>query len=240
MLAVEPPTHRAPMPRKPRGINGPVRITAGGPPPEFMPNSLPAAKSGIEKMMVDGALSAQRALSLDIWSLDGEPKQLEEDSFDFELPTKQGIQHLDLVEFAPLTRYKGSYESVPNKHNVGELADAFWSLVKKKSSHYGQSRRARVHLLIYITAFHFLPNESVFRLLELYCRRKSHGFLSVTFYSPIDMESGMVRPLYPATDGAAELSHGDERALRQREFTNMDMRKVRMSDDGHAAFFDPA
>lgn len=52
-----------------------------------------------------------------------------------------------------------------------------------------------LHLLIYITDFHFLPNESVFRLLELYCKRKSHGFLSVTFYTPIDMESGMVRRL---------------------------------------------
>jgi hypothetical protein len=227
------------MPRKPRGINGPVRITAGGPPPEFMPNSLPATKAGIEKVMVDGARSAQRALSINTWNLAGETKQLEEDSFDFELSTTKGTEHLDLVEFAPLAKYKGSYENVPNKHNVGELTDALWSLIKQKSKHYGLARRGKVHLLIYITDFRFFPSDPVFTLLELYCQRKSHGFLSVAFYSPIDMESGVFRQLYPPTPGALELSHNDERAQRQRVFTNSDMRKTRMSDDGHTAFFDP-
>ncbi|MGH7650393.1 MAG: hypothetical protein ACREMS_00980 [Gemmatimonadaceae bacterium] len=227
------------MPRKPRGVNGPARITSGAESVEFMSNTLPSEKAGIESFIVEGARITQRALQINPWNVDGEPEQLDENSLDFRLPTKDGAQYLDLVEFAPLGKYKGSYERVPNKHNAGEFADALWSLVKKKSAHYGLSRRGKEHLLVYITDFRFFPSESVFSLFVAYCKRKIHGFATVAFYTPIDMESGMFRQIYPSVEGVLDLSNYDERLLRAREFTNMDMRKMRMSEDRRSAFFEP-
>jgi hypothetical protein len=225
------------MPRKPRGINGPVRITSGADSVEFIPNELPDAKPAIEKVIIDGSRVTQSAMGADPWSLIAEPVQLEESSFDFELPTRAGKEHLDLVEFAPLSHYGGSYEKAPNKHNVGELADAYWALIKRKSAHYGASRRARVHLLVYITDFRFLPSETTFAVLEALLNRKRHDFLSVSFYSPIDTESGMFRELWPKAAGAG-LSHNDERLLRAHVFTNLDNRKMKMSEDRRSAFFE--
>src|SRR3954464_14975279 len=126
------------MPRKPRGINGPVRITSGAGSVEFVPNELPDAKAAIEKVIVDGSRLAQSQMGANPWS----------------------------------SNYGGSYEKAPNKHNVGELADAYWALIKRKSAHYGASRRARVHLLVYITDFRFLPSETTFAVLEALLNRK--------------------------------------------------------------------
>jgi hypothetical protein len=217
--------------RKPTGINGMIHVRSGGL-SEFMPRTLPQDKASIESFMMEGALRALESSGLDVYHLTRKPVQLSEDNFDFELPTATGTDFLDLIEFAPLQNYGGSYENAPNKHNVGQLADQAWELIKKKSRKYGGGRRVRVHLLMYATDFRFLFSDSVVALLTLWCARRYHAFRSVVYYVPIGTDSGMARVLHPGIIPETLLTAGDEHRLRNRELTNLDPRQFQPTPDG--------
>jgi len=203
-----------------------------------MPSTLPTDKASIEALMMEGALRSLEFSGLDVYHLTSKPLQLAQDNFDFELPTLSGTDFLDLIEFAPLENYGGSYEKAPNRHNVGALADRAWELIKKKSKKYGGGRRVRVHLLMYITDFRFLFSDSVFALLTLWCARRYHAFRSIVYYAPIDKDAGMTRVLHPGIIPATLATFGDEQRLRNRELTNLDPRAVKPTPDGAGVMFD--
>jgi hypothetical protein len=228
--------HKVTMVRKPTGVSGVLRVESGGR-SDFLQSSLPTDKAAIEAFILEGTLRSLEFAKVDVYHLTAAPKQLEQNNFDFELSTATGTEFLDLVEFAPIGRYRG-YEGAPNKHIVGEIADAAWEVVKGKSKKYGLGRRGRVHLLIYITDFRFLFSDSVFELLTLWCARRSHGFRSVVYYAYIDDTMGLARVLHPSV-GTEKLSTlVDERRLRLVQFTNFDPRKVSPTPDGEGVMFD--
>ena len=196
-----------------------------------MANAFPESKAGIESSIIDGAIRTQRATGINPWDITEDPKQLEENNLDFELLTARGPEHLDLVEYAPLDRYGGRYENLPERRSVGEIADGIWSVIDKKASHYGPQHQVS-HLLIYVTDFRMNINDAVFALVQTYCRRRRHGFKTVSYYAPIDMQSGVFLLFYTAPPGTPRLNDRQVRQLRQGTLINFDVRKFVVTPDG--------
>ena len=222
--------------RKPRGINGLVIMNAGVEKAEFIPDELPTDKAGIEREMCAGAVRAMLFHGWRVWPLDGEPRQLAENDFDFAFETAGEAEYLDLAEVAPLKGVQGGYEGVPTTFTRGKLERAIMRLVERKGLHYGSSRRAKVHLLLYITDFRFLVSDGVVMLLKVALRRNHHGFASISYFAPIGSESGLLHVLYPAPDGVPYLSRYDEARMREGMVTNSDPRAWRY-DPERGGFF---
>lgn len=226
------------MPRKPRGTDGWLKVSNGGIPPEFLQNPLPDSKPDLERAICAGARRGQEFQKLNPWRIEKEPRQLEENSLDFELETPSGVEYLDLVEFAPLTGRKGGYEGLPKTQQVGQLTDAVIRLVDQKANRYGPNRRAVVHLLLYSTDFRLHLNPTVVLLLKVVMRRDCHGFRTISHYVPIDEVAGEYTLLYPSPGGVPYVNQSAERDLRARTWTNLDMREFRSTDDGQGAFIE--
>ncbi len=79
--------------RKPRGLNGPLRVTTGAK-AELLPNELPADKAGIERAILNGALVASSTQQIPLYELVSGPEQNGENNFDFTLPTSTGNEYL--------------------------------------------------------------------------------------------------------------------------------------------------
>ena len=109
-----------------------VRLTGGSEKAEFIPDGLPAAKDAIEKEICAGAARSMRFHGWNTWPLEGEPRQLAEDDFDFAFATTGDPEYLDLAEVAPLKGVRGNYEGVPTTFARGKLVDAILRLVEKK------------------------------------------------------------------------------------------------------------
>jgi hypothetical protein len=213
--------------RKPRGINGLLRLTTGRP-PEFLRVEHPDEKDAIERSILAGGINAAVAQSVPLYELVGEPVQNEENHFDFTLPTAHGDEYVDLVEVV----LPGGYEAAPSSYGVGAFADHMFALVKKKAKRYGMRRRSNVHLLLYSTDWKFLPSESVIALLSLYCYRRPHGFKTIAVTAPIDAEASIIWrafPPHPSLDAVANLN---EHELRHRVLHQGDPTAVVPTPDG--------
>jgi hypothetical protein len=197
--------------RKPRGTNGPVRLTSGEL-PAFMPVEHPDEKDAIERRIMVGAVGAAKAQSIPLYELVSEPIQNEENHFDFTLPTDTGNEFVDLVEVV----LPGGYRQAAASYGVGAFADHMFSLVKKKALKYGMRRRSNIHLLLYSTDWKFIPSESVVALLTLYCFRRPHGFKTVAVVAPIDSDSAILWRAFPPFPSAAVIPTIDEKSLRKR------------------------
>lgn len=120
--------------------------------------------------------SSQSAKGWWAWPVGIEPRQLPQNDFDFAFDSAPEPEYLDLAEVAPLEGVRGGYEGAPTTFPRGKLVDAILWLVAAKSALYGRERRARVHLLLYITGFRFLVSDGVVGLLKASLRREHSSF----------------------------------------------------------------
>jgi hypothetical protein len=211
--------------RKPRGINGVVTLDNGVDDTGFVPTLLPDDKAAIELTICAGALRAMRTLGWTTWPQGIEPRQLAESDFDFAFDLADCTEYLDLSEVAPLEGVKGGYEGLPTRMTTGRHVDAILALVRKKAEHYRSRSKLKVHLLLYTTDFRLLASHGSVALLKMVLRRDPPRFASVSYYAPIQADSGLLHVLFPAPDGVPYLSVDDERKLRAGEVINCDPRK---------------
>ena len=222
--------------RKPRGVNGVTKLTSGQPEPEFIPTTLPDGKAEIERTICRAAFRSLSENGWKAWPVGVEPRQLPENDFDFVFDSDLNPEYLDLAEVAPLAGVRGGYEGAPTTFPRGKLVDAILRLVADKGAHYGRDRRARVHLLLYITDFRFLVSDGVVALLKASLRREHFGFASVSYIAQMDPESGLLHVLYPAPGGVPYFSAHDERRMRAELVTNFDPRSWKYDPEKQGFF----
>ena len=217
---------------KPTGINGPVLITGGGPPPQFQAVPFPRSKPEMEAAILRGALKFSAGMEKPFYSLAGEPVQNKENDLDFQLPTASGTQHLDLAEIVhSMTR--GGYEGAPSKFRVGDMVDNVWGVIQAKEKKYGARRRLVIHLLLYSVDWKFFLSESCIALLRLYCQRRKQHFASIAYYAPITLDEGILWPLSPID--SMSLPHIDEASLRNNVVTHGNPAAIEATPDGMGA-----
>ena len=118
--------------RKPRGVNGIMKLTGGKPEPDFIPTDLPDGKSDIEKAICGATFRAMSANVWKAWPVGIEPRQLPENDFDFAFDSETEPEYLDLAEVAPLEGVRCGYEGAPTTFPRGKLVDAILRLVATK------------------------------------------------------------------------------------------------------------
>ncbi len=227
--------------RKPRGLNGVVRIGMGSLPPEFLPMVLPDEKPSIEKRIAQGAHRELQRIGSSIWPANAYLHPACEASWDFELrelEAKSLCGFVELAEIAPRELMHSGYEGAPACHRVGEFADAIMALIDAKSAHYGIRGKSNLHLLLYVTHFAFKPNEAVWHCVrhELSRNRIGRGFKSVCGFMEIDEHTGILEELYPAPRGKHLSSVAATLGLRRQVFFNFDPRQA-ISIEGNGVMF---
>lgn len=200
--------------RKPTGALGPIRVGAAREQSRFQPIGFPTSKLEIERYVLNLLLSSKPELRTDLYRLVGDPSQNPESHFDFSLPTSAGEEYLDLMEVAPLQRFRGSYANAPGAYKDGDFADAVWAQIESKSKKYGTSATRRVHLLLYTTDWRFLVEDNVLDLIAFRASKGGHAFASIVYVVPMDERTGDVVVVYPRTPSS--FADFDEAARRSR------------------------
>jgi hypothetical protein len=217
--------------RKPRGINGPTVLSGDGS-QEFQPLELPRAKADLEAFVCAGAFRVFRDKGWNTWRAETPLRRLDENNFDFALDTSDGVEYLDLVEFAPLVGVRGGYEGAPKQYRRGQVVDSVLELIRGKRRKYGRRNPASIHLLLYVTDYRFHLSNGTVTLLRVALRRDPEGFRSLSYYAPIDKEAGVLEVLFPAPGGVPYLTPADEARYRAGTVTSFDPRQWQYGGDG--------
>jgi hypothetical protein len=226
--------------RKPRGQIGYIEI---GSDVAYHAVQLPHSKEEIEQWVLNHTLAAARAGgSVDPYRLVSPPVRNTEADFDFTLPTATGTEHLDLQEIVVLPKGARGYEDGHPVYDAEAMAKAVFQKVSQKSKHYGKPR-SPTHLLLYATDWRFRLVGSVVRHLILLLAGRKHVFVTVSYFTPDDEESGEFISLYPVpSELLAECAqwHQAARQTGRRELIIVaDPRAARLDASGHVIFPNP-
>jgi len=179
--------------RKPRGQTGYMEVGSNI---AYHTVQLPHSKEEIEQWILNHALAAAGAASVDPYRLISPPVRNPEAHFDFTLRTVAGTEYLDLQEIVVLPKDACGYEDGRPVYDAEAMAEAVFQKVARKSKHYGKPRSS-VHLLLYATDWRFCLVHSVVQHLTLFLVRRRHVFATVTYFTPDDEECGEFIILYP-------------------------------------------
>lgn len=196
--------------RKPRGVSGPVYVSATGERGSFVPIEWPDEKDELEQAILNAALSSAGDLPLP-FELRHPPRQNSENHFDFTLVDSGRDAYLDLMEVAPLDLVRGSYNSAQARYHHGEIVDWIFDKIRSKSDKY--TTEAPIHLLLYTTDWRFHLGPNVLRLLAHYCHHASLVFTSILYFAPDDLHNGSLDLVYPRT--VEQRSVADETVARE-------------------------
>ena len=188
-------------PKKPVGVNGPIKIGFGSESStvEFQQLDFPKSKEEIEAFVVRGFLRDAVANNF-LPPVRIAPQQNAQDDFDFTLTIEgHGPKALELIEIAPLEHLRGSYAAASGKYKPYEFAEYIKTKILKKSERYRTSIGSGIVLLIYVTDWHFVLSESVLGLLQYWLARSSHCFQAIYCYHPIDTTLGVTHVIFPST-----------------------------------------
>src|SRR6266511_925242 len=116
----------------------------------------------------------------------------------------------------------------------GTLLRPFMPWILQKSSHYGSSRKERIHLLLYSTDWRFHPDRGVFQLLSLWLGQKRHLFRTVLHYAPLTQTTGDLIRLIPTKP--EERRRVNVQELKQAVIMPGDFSKLRVEADGEVSF----
>ena len=108
----------------------------------------PTAKEDIEKYVAEQFVQHPPADEAEHF-VAGSLTQNTLDDLDFVVDTSDGKKFLELMEFAPLSKFGGKFENIPSGHNLGEFCDLYCQEVGRKSAKY--QTIANVYLLTYVT-----------------------------------------------------------------------------------------
>ena len=225
--------------RKPRGQTGYMEIGSNI---AYHIVHLPHSKEEIEQWILDHALAAAGAASLDLYRLLSPPVRNPEADFDFTLTTIAGTEYLDLQEIVVLPEGARGYEDGRPVYDTEAMAEAVFQKIAKKSKHYGKPH-SPVHLLLYATDWRFRLVDTVVRYLTLFLVRRRHVFATVTYFTPDDEVSGEFIILYPVPkEVLAEYEewHYETRRKGSRQLVAlMDPRTAKLEGSGTVIFPNP-
>jgi len=196
-------------PKKPSGKMGALSIGPAGFRFESIP--WPAVKDQLEDFVLTAAIRSAREAGTNLYELEQDPVRNPEQDFDFTIHTRAGIQYLDLMEIAPLRDVRGPHEKVPANYVVGEMADAIWDELDRKSSKYA-ANLLPVHLLIYPTDWRFRISRSVTDILGYWSCIRAHSFASIVYFAFDDATSGELVKIAPRP--AEDFAGFDESRIR--------------------------
>jgi hypothetical protein len=220
---------------KPTGLIGSVVIPGDGQPPEFRTIKFPSEKADAELFIVKAAVSPTNDLGR-FYKLTSLPAQDRENGFDFLLQTPGGIEHLELMEIAPLSRSQGSYSAAPLTYNQGQLADAIFEGISKKSQRYGGPRcKAKINLLLYSTDFRFRVSNDVLWLIAKWASLKPNAFKSVVYVTFLAERSIEGKIIFPQPGLSFEGI--DEEKVRNNLIMLADFTQLQSSGDGLSVTF---
>jgi hypothetical protein len=211
-------------------------ILGGGKPPSFAQTTWPDSKRAIERFVVERSFGRGiRGPDLrKLYRLVAEPRiNPEENGFDVILTTEAGEQYLELVEVAPLHRAGGSYDNAPISYFQGGRADVIFGEFLKKSTGYGTSPRATVHLLVYSTDFRFFLEPEVLDLLAYRALRGELCFASIVYYERYSDDDERLELIYPRS--ASDWERFDEAGIRDRQVTLGDLSTMEALPNGGVA-----
>ncbi|MCH7865456.1 MAG: hypothetical protein IIC56_09630 [Proteobacteria bacterium] len=181
--------------KKPKGEQGPIALSSEK--VEWQKLSLPEYKEELEEFIANAFV---RAANSDVKKHDilTEPKRNKENDFDFDVQTTDGPKYLELMEFAPLEKSKGGFESASGAYRVGDQVDWLIKNIIRKSEHYRSANQQSIYLLIYITHWAFLWSETTVNVLRVRLVRMRHNFERIFLFAAIDEYSGHVELAYPS------------------------------------------
>ena len=157
----------------------------------------PSVKSDIEDVIATGLVKwmAERPRNFTVRLVS--IHQNIENANDFAAISDLGPCELELVEYAPLDRFKGSYQETPHTVKLSEIHDDILSLIGKKHEKYG-GRCQNILLCIYVTHAGFnLPGPVIAHLKVALAGKFS--FAAIYFCLPLDENNVASTQLTPQT-----------------------------------------
>jgi len=148
------------------------------------------------------------------------PKQNDENHFDFTVDSPRGPSYLELMEIAPL---RGPYEMVPSNYKPYDFARVILEGVRSKSGRYGTSHNRDLFLLLYVTHWAFALSDTTLACLRYWCARQQLGFRAIFSYQPLDEDEGVPGWIYPYPPDL--LGSFDPETVRDNVCINLDPRK---------------
>jgi len=194
-------------PRKPQGQSGAIRFTAED--TEWKPTQFVQDKAARELQISEMFVRATEHFIM----RESEPKcrpfvnlvQNEEDDLDVTVDTAQGRKKMELVEFAPLSKYGPKFENAPKTILSGDKAKLAIEEIRRKSGHQGGTERM---LLLYSTEHAFKLDPGAIELMRRAFMDDPPRFERIYYVSPHDETDGTAWEIYPGAEGPmfAELS----------------------------------
>lgn len=192
---------------------------------------IPNTKAEGEKRVLDTALDAARSRGLDLYNLTGLPIKNPEDDLDFTLPTRNGGEHLDLMEAVRDLQAQGGYEGTPTSYNVGEIGREVWkNLLKKSTDHRRRPLRRPAHLLLYSTDWRFLLGTGALDLLAFWAGCREHIFSTIKYVCPDAQSASVLEHIFPRPIGS--FAGFDESGVAKLFVVFGDIRKPHVQSNG--------
>lgn len=212
------------MPKKRTGEKGAIEIGPEGANAENI--AFPEAKEQIEQYVAENFVRHPPKGEDDQFVADS-LRQNQQNDLDFHVDTKDGDKLLELMEFAPLDKFGGSFDNIPSQHNVGEISDWYCQEVLRKSAKY--QRVPNVYLLTYVTE-RTLNLRGCLRLIGSKLNRSQLSLERVYYISLHGSTGASSIRLYPIA--GTVLPHADEERFGAMTLRVPRREEMRVTDKG--------
>ncbi|QGM46671.1 hypothetical protein [Methylocystis heyeri] len=204
-------------PKKPSGQTGPISLGGNGPRRHLV--KFPTDKAKLELMIAELFVNSRVLPNNDLRYFSN-LKPNPENDLDFTVDTGLGKKLLELAEFAPLDKFKTSYDRAPPYLTMSQFCDFYLELINKKSNHQGGRDRL---LLTYKTHSAFFVSLPVIEVVRRQLSLSQPKFERVYFLSPHDETDASTWEVFPGRPHAMFEKISTEDMLKmQIEVMNFD------------------
>jgi hypothetical protein len=214
--------------RKPRGKQGHIELAPRARATYHLAQ-LPETKEELESYIVDKTLRSAARDMVAVYRRSGDPFRTTENDFDFALPTAEGIQFIELMEFAPLHLFGNSYDNAPLSYVQGPMADVFVDMIKTKARKYGKRSVVGLHLLTYCTDARFEISDDVVDLVAWSCQQQVRPFASIAYLVP-RRDNDKLYMIFPRA--AEAFADFNAQVLRSKAVIRPDLARMTSPKDG--------
>jgi hypothetical protein len=205
--------------KKPIGESGPVRVTHtadGETKIEWEKIEYPAEKSGQELAVATAFVDVLNGEQKSDWKV----VPLKENDFDFEIQDADEKRYLELQEIVIPGKKRGSpYSPGEQVIDPAKFAKTITDKIASKAIRYPKAVGQPLDLLVYITHWRFLPNQTVLQLVAHELDKSVHPFTRVYFLARHDGSSGQSVTLFPNKDFIKGVS---PKQLANNQYVNFD------------------
>jgi len=210
--------------KKPRGRTGFARAT-GARELSFPEANFPRTKADIETWIVKCFFSSLKENGWEPFCL-ANPRQNEEQDFDYTVDSARGEGFLELVEAGPVEVYRGDYAKAPLVTKSSDVVKNLLEKIKNKSEKYPEDRKYPLYLLIYTTQWNFALSDAQVCWLQYELRREPPKFDGIFSCHPIEENFGQLHWLYPIPPDA--LTGFDPQQMKDHVVLHLDYRNFKI------------